>query len=58
MASDINPDTIDSSYPVAGQDNSTQGFRTNFAAIKTNFAYAEEEINDLQDKVLLKSALS
>ena len=57
MASDINPDTIDSSYPVAGQDNSTQGFRSNFAAIKTNFGYAEAEINDLQDKVLLKSAL-
>jgi hypothetical protein len=58
MASDINPDTINSSYPVAGQDNSTQGFRDNFTAIKTNFAYAEGEINDLQSKVLLKSALA
>jgi hypothetical protein len=58
MASDINPDTINSSYPVAGQDNSTQGFRDNFAAIKTNFVYAEDEINDLQNKVLLKSPLA
>lgn len=57
MASDINPDTINSAYPVAGQDNSTQGFRDNFAAIKTNFTYAEEEINDLQSSVLLKSVL-
>lgn len=57
MPSDINPDTIDASYPVAGQDNSTQGFRDNFAAIKTNFQYAEQEINDLENSVLLKSAL-
>lgn len=57
MPSDINPDTIDASYPVAGQDNSTQGFRDNFAAIKTNFLYAEQEINDLENSVLLKSAL-
>jgi hypothetical protein len=57
MPSDINPDTIDASYPVAGQDNSTQGFRDNFAAIKVNFQYAEQEINDLENNVLLKSAL-
>lgn len=57
MASEINPDNIDTAYPVAGQDNSTQGFRTNFTNIKTNFQYAEEEINDLQNSVLLKSAL-
>jgi hypothetical protein len=57
MPSEINPDLIDSSYPVAGQDNSTQGFRDNFAGIKTNFQYTENEINDLQTKVLLKSSL-
>lgn len=57
MPSDINPDTIDASYPVAGQDNSTQGFRDNFAAIKTNFQYAEQEINELESNVLLKNGL-
>lgn len=57
MASEINPDNIDTAYPVAGQDNSTQGFRTNFSNIKTNFQYAEEEINQLQNSVVLKSAL-
>jgi hypothetical protein len=57
MPSDINPDTIDASYPVAGQDNSTQGFRDNFTAIKVNFQYAEQEINDLENSVLLKSGL-
>jgi hypothetical protein len=57
MASNINPNNIDTTYPVAGQDNSTQGFRDNFTNIKTNFQYTETEINDLQNKVLLKSAL-
>jgi hypothetical protein len=48
MASLINPNNIDTAYPVAGQDNSTQGFRTNFTNIKQNFEYAEQEINTLQ----------
>jgi hypothetical protein len=30
MASNINPYNIDGTYPVAGQDNSSQGFRDNF----------------------------
>jgi hypothetical protein len=57
MTSAINPNNIDTEYPVAGQDNNTQGFRTNFTNISNNFLAAEEEINDLQNKVLLKSAL-
>jgi hypothetical protein len=58
MASSINPNNIDTTYPVAGQDNDSQGFRDNFTNIKTNFTYAETEIEDLQSKVVLKSALS
>lgn len=57
MSSNINPNNIDGTYPVAGQDNNSQGFRDNFTNIKTNFQYAEDEINDLQNKVVLKSAL-
>ncbi len=57
MASSIDPNNIDGAYPVAGQDNNSQGFRDNFTNIKTNFQYAEDEINDLQSKVLLKAAL-
>ena len=57
MSSQINTTNIDSTYPVAGQDNDSQGFRDNFSAIKTNFTYTKEEIEDLQGKVLLKSAL-
>lgn len=58
MASNINPNIIDGSYPVAGQDNSSQGFRDNFTNIKTNFQAAENEINELESKVILKSALN
>ena len=58
MSSNINPNNIDTAYPVAGQDNDSQGFRDNFTNIKTNFEFAAEEINDLESKVLLKSALT
>jgi hypothetical protein len=58
MTSSINPNNIDGAYPVAGQDNDSQGFRDNFTNTKTNFQYAAAEINDLQSKVLLKSALN
>lgn len=58
MTSAINPNNINGAYPVAGQDNDSQGFRTNFTNTKTNFEYASEEITDLQSKVVLKAALT
>ena len=58
MASSINPNDIDGAYPVAGQDNNSQGFRDNFTNIKTNFTAAANEITDLQNKVILKAALT
>ncbi len=58
MASNINPNNIDGSYPVAGQDNNSQGFRDNFTNTKQNFQYAEDELNDLQAKAILKAALT
>ena len=48
MASNIVPGNIDGTYPKAGQDNSSQGFRDNFSATKTNFTEAKTEIEDLQ----------
>ena len=57
MTSQINPNNIDGSYPVAGQDNNSQGFRDNFTNIKVNFQDAAAEITDLQNKVILKAAL-
>jgi hypothetical protein len=58
MTSQINPNNIDGSYPVAGQDNNSQGFRDNFTNIKINFQDASDEITDLQNKVIVKSALN
>jgi hypothetical protein len=58
MTSQINPNDIDGAYPVAGQDNNSQGFRDNFTNTKTNFQYAYDEITDLQNNAILKSALS
>ena len=58
MASNINPNNIDGAYPVAGQDNNSQGFRDNFTNTKVNFQYAATEITDLQNKVILKQALT
>ena len=58
MTSAINPNDIDGAYPVAGQDNNSQGFRDNFTNTKTNFQYAADEITDLQNKAILKAALT
>jgi hypothetical protein len=58
MASNINANNIDGTYPVAGQDNDSQGFRDNFTNTKTNFQYAKDEITDLQTKAILKAPLS
>ncbi len=48
MASNIVPGNVDGTYPKAGQDNSSQGFRDNFSAIKNNFTEAVTEIEALQ----------
>jgi hypothetical protein len=58
MTSAINPNNIDGSYPVPGQDNNSQGFRDNFTNIRVNFQDAATEITDLQNKVLLRSPLT
>lgn len=48
MASNINFNSIDETFPVAGRDNDSQGFRDNFAVVKNNFEAAKSEIEDLQ----------
>jgi hypothetical protein len=58
MPSNINPYNIDGTFPVANQDNSSQGFRDNFTNIRNNFLFAENEISDLQTKAVLTSALN
>lgn len=56
--STINTNGLDVNYPIPGQNNSSQGFRNNFTNIKQNLDIASEEISDLQNKAVLKSALS
>ena len=46
--SSINPNNINILYPIAGQDNDTQGFRNNFRSIKDNFTQAATELTALQ----------
>jgi hypothetical protein len=53
----INTNGLDVNYPVPGQNNSSQGFRNNFASIKNNLDTAGTEISDLQNKVVVKAAL-
>lgn len=55
--SNINPNNINGGFPIAGQDNDSQGFRDNFTYIINNFASAKAEIEDLQFNAILKNAL-
>lgn len=48
MASNIDTTSIDATFPVAGQDNNSQGFRDNFNTIKSNFVASKSEIETLQ----------
>jgi hypothetical protein len=48
MTSAIVYNTITTNYPVAGQDNDSQGFRDNFTAIHAGLAVAKTEITALQ----------
>lgn len=57
MTSQINTNGINVNYPVPGENNSSQGFRDNFAQIRNNLNTGAGEITDLQNKVVLKAAL-
>lgn len=57
MTSAINYNNIDEFYPIAGQDNNSQGFRDNFANIKTALSTANSEVSDLQNKAILSATL-
>ncbi len=57
MTSAIDESVIDETYPVAGQDNDTQGFRDNFGNIKTALGVAGGEITTLQNNSVLKASV-
>lgn len=56
--SNINPYNIDGTFPVAGQDNDSQGFRDNFTNTKNNFIYTKQEVEDIQAKAIFKANLT
>lgn len=47
LLSDIISTTIDENFPIAGQDNDSQGFRDNFSILKNNFASAKAELDEI-----------
>jgi len=51
--SNINYASISTTYPVAGQDNNSQGFRDNFTNISSALATAKSEITALQTNAVL-----
>jgi hypothetical protein len=55
-ASLINFGSVDATYPVAGQDNNSQGFRDNFGVIKTGLGQASTEISALQTNAAFKNS--
>ena len=56
--SNINPQNIDGTFPIAGQDNDSQGFRDNFTNTINNFTFAAAELTDLQKYAVLTAPLS
>jgi len=52
MTSEIDPSTIDPNFPSADQNNDSQGFRNNFAAIQTALGVANVEISNLQSTLI------
>jgi len=58
MTSQINYGAITTSYPVAGEDNDSQGFRDNFTAIAAGLAVAKTELTQLQNSSVLRADLA
>ncbi len=45
---------VDATFPVAGVDNSTQGFRDNFSNIKSSIAMLKTRVNELIENAIVK----
>ena len=52
----IDDTSIDSTFPVAGQDNNSQGFRDNFSTIKNNFTITKTHIAEVTTNYARKNA--
>ena len=53
--SEIIIETIDETFPIAGVDNDSQGFRDNFSIIKDNFSAAKSRIEILETNTAKKN---
>ena len=58
MTSAINHSAIIETFPVAGRDNDSQGFRDNFAATRLGLSVAAGEIDRLQSRTLKAADLT
>jgi hypothetical protein len=58
MTSAITVNGINTNYPVAGQDNDSAGFRSNFSSISQGLTTASSEISALQIKTVLTADLA
>lgn len=56
--SQIDTTNIDINYPVARQNNNSNGFRNNFSSIKTALNYVDSELTELQNQSILKTQLT
>ena len=57
MTSAINYSAVDTAYPIAGEDNDSQGFRDNFTAVANGLAVASAEISALQLHAIVNNSL-
>ena len=58
MSSQVNPNSINPSYPTPGVNQSSQGFRSNFLAIQNFAKQYVLEMNDLINKVIVSAPLT
>ena len=56
MTSNINYQSINENFPIAGEDNDVQVFRDNFDTIKSSLREAQEEVSDLQSNTAKTNA--
>lgn len=55
--SQVSGSSINASYPIPGQNNSSQGFRDNFTAIRAALNRAGVELTQLRQNVILKNTV-
>lgn len=58
MTSQVNGYSVNGNFPVPGQNNSSQGFRDNFHAIRTALNRAGFELSELRESAVLKKPIS